>query len=244
MITKHAAAQIDRFMEQASESLVLTRYFKAEQSALRALRTAHDARDYERMARVLLPLQEARRQKRQLAADAGLAFVLTAMREAGITMPGCYLVQPPMIGAEARDARDLADRREIPAIVITREPLTRAGRWPIVAVVGTLSVRTQVEPPRPLERVEDSVTKDHSREPPPLAWFLGASEALGDAAIAKVNPKDPAAWRVDDLVQLLDAHPDHEKLHQRLAEACRAAMGEPEPTEIRRKTLFDRPVSF
>ncbi|MFN3311207.1 MAG: ABC transporter permease, partial [Thermomonas sp.] len=43
-------------------------YFAAERLCLEALELAHKACDYERMARICLPLQEARRQKRDLAA--------------------------------------------------------------------------------------------------------------------------------------------------------------------------------
>jgi hypothetical protein len=56
---------------------------------------------------------------------------------------------------------------------------------------------------------------------PDLTWFLSTGEALGDAALARIDPKDPAQWRVDDLLEMLDAVPDHEKLHQALAAACR-----------------------
>src|SRR5689334_10244420 len=63
--------QIDRMMERASTALEAMRYFEAERLASTALRRAHAAADFERMARILLPLQEARRQKRQLAVDSG-----------------------------------------------------------------------------------------------------------------------------------------------------------------------------
>lgn len=71
---------------------------------------------------------------------------------------------------------------------------------------------------------------DTGSEPPTVEWFCRAGEALGDAAIAKVNPKMPAVFRVDMLLEFLDAFPDHEKLHQRLEEAARAAVCEPMPT--------------
>nr|MCU0688956.1 hypothetical protein [Phycisphaerales bacterium] len=60
---------------------------------------------------------------------------------------------------------------------------------------------------------------------PSLAWMLAAGEALGDAAIEQVSTMN-VFQRVDELAQRLAAHPDHEKLHQRLREACEAAARE------------------
>lgn len=243
-------SQLDRLMERASKALEATRYFEAERLAATALRRAHSASDFERMARILLPLQEARRQKHQLAADSGRSFLLRKLAgmHADEMQPGCYLFQPPLIGMDARSFRETADSREVPVIIITREPLTREGQWPIVAVNGTASVRTRVAPPWKLERVETSITRDAvdgvKHGAPPVAWFEAAAEALGDAAIARLRPEDPAAWKVDDLVGFLDCHPDHEKLHQRLAEECRIATDQPLPEGRRHRPLVDDPFSF
>jgi hypothetical protein len=234
MASSKVAQQIDETMEKASEALVATRYFEAERLCVRALDRAFRASDFERMARVVLPLQEARRQKRQLAVDSGLTFLLSTVPSAEELFPGCYLLQPPVIGVEARPVRELADKRETPVLVLTREPLTRAGRWPVVAV-GAVSVRAQVDPPYPVQRVETSKTKDDAAAPPPASWFEAAAEAMGDAAIAKLKPTDPPAWRVAELLEYLEALPDHEKLHQRLAETCREAATAPPPARPRRR---------
>ncbi len=241
---------IDRLMERASLALQETKYFEAERAALTALQRAHAASDFERMARIVLPLQEARRQKHQLAADSGTTALLRKMGavHADEIEPGCYLFQPPLIGIDARNFRESADSAQVPVIVITREPMTREGKWPIVAVNGTISVRTRVDPPWKLERVEKSITKDAvdgvAFGAPPVVWFEAAAEALGDAALARLKPEDPAAWKVDDLLGFLDCHPDHEKLHQRLAEECRRAMDEPLPEGRRHRPLVDDPFSF
>ncbi len=220
---------LDRVMDRASRALVATRYFEAERLCLRALEQAHRRRDYGRMARILMPLQEARRQKRQIACDAGRCELLPR-RVRGTLGPGCYLVQPPAVAVAARRFREEADRRRIPVFALCREPLTEAGLWPIVSVgSGTarrwpLVVRTRVRPPTPLERDQSSATRDPGDITPSAEWFEAAGEALGDAAIASVDPGLHPAWRVDDLMALLDAFPDHEKLHQGLEGACREAL--------------------
>ncbi len=249
--TAKSGTAIDRLMERAGSALLATRYLEAERHAARALELAFNKRDYDRMARILLPLQEARRQRRQLAVDSGRRSVIDTPRKADPPQAGLVLVQPPMIGAEARALRESLAAAGVPALVLAREPLTRDGSWPIVAVGrgvagGTpLSLRVRVAPPRHVARVETSPTRDDSDgEPPPASWFERTAEALGDAAIARVNPSDPAAWRVDDYMDCLDAHPDHEKLHQRLADACRDALHEPAPAGQRPRPPSPNPFSF
>ncbi|MEN0020335.1 MAG: hypothetical protein AAF747_05580 [Planctomycetota bacterium] len=245
-----ADRSVDGLMERASQALLKTEYFETEKLCLRALWAARRARDFERMSRIALPLQEARRQRRQIAVDAGPVAVIARTADVPKPLvPGMYLVQPPMIGAEARTLRESLFRRGVPGLVLCREPLTRDGKWPIVAV-GTQVIRCKVEPPRALERVEKgSITKDaYPQEAdgsgPSGTWFDAAAEALGDAAIAKLVPDDVPEFRVDDLLEFLDAHPDHEKLHQRLADACREAIGTPEPETERRRGLVDDEFVF
>ena len=209
-----ATASIDLMMERASEALNRMSYFEAERHAMKALERARHALDFERMSRICLPLQEARRQIRQLATDAGVrATVSKALGHGGELQPGCILLEPPRIGIEARNLRELAARREIPVMILAREPLTKTGHWPIVGVGDgnpfPISVRVKVMPP------DGGV--------PTIDWFISAQEALGDAAIAKVDPRWPADHRVDDFMELLPAVPDHEKLIQALASACAQA---------------------
>jgi hypothetical protein len=249
MSVMEGSSPIDRLMERASRALEATRYFEAERFCKDALRRAHEAADFERMARIVLPLQEARRQKRQLAIDADRCVVLgdsdLMMACVQDILPGCYLFQPPLLGIDARNFREEANGRGIPTLVLCREPLTRDGKWPLVGV-GQVSIRVRVDPPVPLERVEKRVTKDayDGSVSPDHTWFESAAEALGDAAIAKIKPEDPAAWRVDDLINALSAHPDHEKLHQRLEEACRQALTQELPEGHRHRPLASDPFSF
>ena len=210
-------ASVDEVMDAASVALTETRYFDCEALCLRALEKAYTAQDYERMARIVMPLQEARRQKRQLATDVAEkkgVFVLEerpvgAGETPGLTDPGCYLLRPPLVGADGRELRDRADRDSVPVFLLVREPTTRAGLCPVV-MIGPVTVRTQVEPP------EDP-------DCPTLAWFEAAHEALGDAAIASVPTTANHEQRVTHFYERLSTVTEHEKLHQALAEACRDA---------------------
>jgi hypothetical protein len=225
-------------MERASAALARTDYFEAESLCLKALERAIRARDFTSIARIAMPLQEARRQRRHEATDVGAVTTLREFAASGTgaaaLKPGCILIEPPMIGADARTLRALAERKRIAVMVLVREPTTASGRWPIVAVGGgtfrPAIVRVQVQPPE-----RGQITP---------AWFLSAQEALGDAAIEKVKPTWPADHRVEDLLEYLEGVPDHEKLHQALAAAAREAATQPPTPYPRRRGLLDDPFSF
>lgn len=228
-------------MDRASLALVDTRYFECERLSLRAMGLARGRRDYARMARICLPLLEARRQKRQLAIDEGrVAYVSTrAVLRRAVLRPGVYLVRPPLVGVDGRALRRLADRLRTPAVVLTCEPPTPAGSWPVVAV-GAVSVR----PRETRAMTVRTHVPSPGADPPGPDWIMLASEMLGDEAIGRVRPEDPAGHRVDDLLEFLEAHPDHEKLHQRLEEACRAAEFEPPAARTRLRPVVRDPWCF
>lgn len=254
----NAAVLIDDLMEQAVGALEMASYLEAEVLAHRALQRALEARDYERMSRICLPLQEARRQKMQLAQDAGAVTVLEAAAlKTGLRSAGMYLVQPPMTAADARALRMNADHAGVPVIVLAREPMSRSGartgKWPIAAVGPSfgaawggrdLTIRAYIDPPPGVTPTDNGATRDVLTQKVPVQWFLGACEALGDAAIARMKPEDPAAHQVEDLFELAGAWPLHEKLHQRLADSCRAAMIEPAATSERRRGAAENPWVF
>lgn len=203
-----SGTKIDALMELASSALVKTRYFEAERTCLEALTLARKAKDYERMARICMPLQESRRQKRLAALDAGVVARVDHESLTPKVKAGCYLFEPLLVAADARDLRDLADSEQVPVLVIAREPKTRLGQWP-VAMIGPVTVRTRIAPP--------------AKDKPDEAWMQAASEALGDEAIDSLELDRPAEHLVDQLLDRLATLPDHEKLHQRLEEACREA---------------------
>lgn len=210
---KDPGADIDKLMERASNALTNTDYFEAERLAGEALQTAHAANDNDRMARILLPLQEARRQKRLIAADTGkLVRLSEQLPEDEHTEPACYLIEPMLVGADARNLRDQADRLQIPTLVVCREPATREGKWPVV-MIGPITVRTHTDPPPDDE--------------PTIQWMIAASEALGDAAIARCNDIEDLTQRRDALLDRLGTCKDHEKLHQALEQTCRQLANQP-----------------
>lgn len=207
--------RIDELMEQAGLALSATRYFECESLAQDALELAFRASDYDRMSRILMPLEEARRQIRMLAADAGVAGRLDQIPGEDFALTqGCWLIEPTLVGADGRELRRRAAEDEVPVIVIVREPKTQLGLWPIV-MVGPSTTRAYVKPPK---------------NQPDVEWFLEAGEALGDAAIDAVDPSAPPVNRVTALFEALCTIRDHDKLHQALAAACATALREETPS--------------
>lgn len=205
--------KIDKLMNEASGALAETRYFECDDRAREAFELAAQAQDYDRLGRLLLPLQEARRQIRMQAVDSGNLVVVNEypalerlMSPDATPESGCYLLEPPLVGADGRNLRDRLRESRIPALVIVHEPQTSLGLWPIV-MVGPVTVRTRIEPPDPLD----------------IPWMLEAAEALGDEALASVDPEASAAARVEYLAERLRTLWDHEKLIQAIEVACREA---------------------
>ncbi len=251
MTSEAAANPIDTLMERASRALAETRYFDAATLCTEALRQARAADDFGRMARICLPLQEARRWIRQTALETGPIRVIAGAKDIPDPLvPGCYLFQPPLVGVDARQFRLQAWERGVPVFVLCREPMNREGLWPVVGV-GEKVARVRIGPPAGVERAEGPgrpVTGDRIVAPITPEWFSDAGEALGDRAILDAEsagePDDPPAWRVDDYLDRLEACPEHEKFLQALARACRAAMGTTTPPDRRRRRGLDDPNAF
>jgi hypothetical protein len=203
--------KVDELMDAAEKALRGSKWFEAERLAQRGLELARAMEDWALMARVLLPLQEARRLRLQavMGPKAQIRLVEGEVPEEVTVETGCYLVQPPAVGADARRMRLAALRQEVPAAVLCREPRTRLGLCPVVAI-GMVTVRTKVAPPADWNA-------------PDTAWYAGAMEQLGDAAIAMLDTGLELDRQADFLASALDAVPDHEKLHQALADVCREA---------------------
>lgn len=203
--------KIDDLLSRTQEGLKHGHWFEAERLALKALAMSRQEQDFDRMASAVPPLQEARRQRLQLALEVNKITVIDSpIHEEMKIKPGCYLVQPPQVGLDARRLRLAALNHDIPVAVICREPLSREKLTPVVAISPNTTVRVKVSAPaRP--------------NSPSMSWFVAALRALGDWAIESLDTTLPIIRRIDALLELLDALPEHENLHLALESACRTA---------------------
>ena len=221
-------------MEDASQALARGEYLFAALACKDALLIAREQDDFDRMKRICLPMLEAQRYIRQHALETNTIYYIKGSADIPADPDSaCYLFAPNFVGADARRFRSAANDAGIGAFVLTREPTTSKGLWPIVAV-GERVVRIQIKPP--------------PNDTPTANWFAQASEQLGDQAITDSlnasDPDDPKQWIVDDFLDRLDACPEHEKFIKALSDACNEAINAPSTPRKRRRGLVDDPYSF
>jgi hypothetical protein len=186
--------------------------FEAERVLDRALAMSHARRDFAGMVEILELLADARgaRRKLALASRAAIRIVDDAVTDTMDIEKGRYLVQPPLVGADARRLRLLALARETPVMVICREPTAQTGEIPVVAIGPQGSIRTKVA-------AHDKTNK------PSAAWFRSALQSLGEESVLRLNPKHAADRRLDVVLDLIDTLPEDNSLHQTAIELCRQA---------------------
>lgn len=204
--------QVETLLEKTSRALEAQAWFDAERYAEKALAASRARSDWATMIEAIGQLQAARTGRRGTALIKGPVRVLDEQLEEGeVLSPGRCLVQPPLVGADARRMRLACLENDVPALVLCREPTTSLGRIPLVAIAPGTTVRTQVDPPS-------------NERKPTAGWFQTSLDALGDAAIQKIDPGQEVQRRIDAITGCLDAIPDHDGLHALLAAACKEAL--------------------
>ena len=245
------ACQLDRIMESATAALMAMDYLTCESKCLDALSIARRKQNWTYYARILLPLQEARRQRRMIAAEGSFRFGSTNL--GGDPQPwlerlgnGCIVVSQPhapeVAHAVARAAR--ASRRHV-EVLYADNPVT-APTWQLRSYAGPATTTRLPAPPADMiDRWMDPLppTQNAPHCSPvapdgpgptggqcqlnapchPADWFLNACESLGDAALNQVGPHLRASQRVEALEHCLDVVADHEIIHQRLGDAAHNA---------------------
>ena len=240
---------LNTIMERASAALADRDYAGGEAACVEALAAARRAGDWAYYHRILLPLQECRRQRRMIAVDAGALLGTFDRGGSGLVSllderpAGCAVVTNPHKPTDAGALRGEARARGLNWQVLFAETGVDAqGGWRVIAMDASgrppdPEVSCVCRPPleawrgRWVEPGGDRGARHRDTEVQALSrcgsasaadWFLDATEALGDAAIASVRAPLGGVERVAALEALLACVPDHEKLHQRLADAARA----------------------
>lgn len=219
---------LDDIMERASQALSDLDYPRCETLCLEALAQARGRGDWAGYSRVILPLQEARRQKRQAALE-GRVRLGTAQHNGDVLSlidgldAGCVVITPPLSTDNASRLDEAVRAAGRPIEVLYAQPDPDGQFWTVHTFQGQLYKALRPAPPEAMREKPlpgqvalpgDALTPAH--------WFMEANEALGNDAIAAAEvPMDPAD-RLAQLEAALSAVGDHELLHQRLADAARA----------------------
>jgi hypothetical protein len=228
---------IDNLMAQATDALTRMDYLTCEALCLRAAEAAGAAGAWDAYARVLLPLQESRRQRRLIAADGAIrlgsggldlepATMLAALKQLGAA-GGCLVVTSPARRDDAAAIERAARAERLYVEVLYAEPAGAASGSPQQwLVMSPTHERPRCQLPAPATELRDRWLVGDGGDPAAVrrrqaaAWFLAAGEALGDAALAAMDATAPAARRMAQLQAALEAVTDHELLHQRLFDAA------------------------
>ncbi len=232
-------------MEKASAALLERDYLTCELYAERALTEARRLESWDDYARILMPLQESRRQRRMIAAEGWMIFgpervqtVLDSLAASGPApgpkpyssagkQPGeiyaaQIVVTAPLGAPEARQIWKEAVRRRLWIEVLLAEgsgPSRTVRSWRDREIAASITapegcpIGSWLEPEQAVSQGKTSIS--------PSAWFQDAAETLGDAAVAMQAERSSSVAKLDRLAQAIDAVPDHEILHQRLADVAR-----------------------
>ena len=220
-------SDVHALMEDASRKLVEMDYLACEARCLEALALARSAGDWRAYARIVMPLQEARRQRRMIAADAVIQLGTAQGYEP--TDAGCVVVTSPNCANCATRWLNEAKTRGLHREVLLAEGDPAGPRWTLRSFAGP-AVSVAVEaPPSELRNHPLPPDDDRGTGTTPRHWFVRASEALGDAALAKVEAPLGTLERVEQLEEVIVACGDHELLHQALFDAA-GALAKQQPT--------------
>ncbi len=209
-------AAIDTLMQTASQQLADLDYAASETTCLDALAAARAAEDWALYARIVLPLQECRRQRRVHAADQTVQVGLA--KGADIPQTGCVVFTAPHEPADAHawQTRSRAAGRPVEALYAQA---AHRKTWRIISIVDpTLACPV----PAPYQQFPQNQPLESENKIKAGHFFISAGEALGNAALERVTAEPGSLACIDQLETAIAAVGDHEILHQRLADAARA----------------------
>jgi hypothetical protein len=215
---------LDQQMETASQALGDLDYARCESLCVDALHHARDLQDWVMYQRVLMPLQESRRQRRQAALD-GPIMLGTQSSEALVQLvdaitQGCLVVTRPCTIGDFERAVESIHRSTRPIEMLFADNTIDAARWTVTSTAGP-DIRIELDAPQD-DWLGRALSPSSMTPPTPTHWFMQASEALGDAALAAINAEPGSLAYLSALEDALACVDDHEILHQRLAAAAKA----------------------
>ncbi len=236
----NTAASITPIMEHASQLLAKMDYLGCEDRCLQAMSIACSQDKWADYARILLPLQEARRQRRMTAAEGVVRLGTTDLPGNPVPWlrrlnPGCIVVTHPHTARTADQLAQAVRRQSLYVEILFADNAASVGQWVLRSFAGPSVACVVDAPPRqwidawlnpPAARQEPAPADQTAKQP--ADWFLDACEALGDAALAEVNVPMGDRRRVRLLERCLRVVTDHEILHQTLGQAARALQATPQ----------------
>ena len=185
-------------------------WFKVELSASAAIERARRDSKWDELASAIETLSVARTRKCSAAHNGKRVRIIQSQEEAdSVHEDGRYLVQPPLVGRDAALLDNRLKQEKISCVVACREPSTKLGLCPIVALGSGVTVRVQVEEPK-------------NPEKPTCAWFDHALEELGDHIVDQAEKLNTPTRQLDFLLAHVAATPTHIGVYRAAIERCSA----------------------
>ena len=234
-------ADLQAACERGQEQLIATEYLSAAATLAGAEAAAWDAGDYDTLARLYMPLQEARRQIRLRCGEGAVAVCTTADGTGADAVldqypQGQLLVAGPASVRLASDVRRRAVERRlyVEAFLCADYPLTdpRGGR--VLVIVPTADVILPVEVPRAAPELAAALPPGSlvltAADRPPLtargtpATFAAVSalwERLHAPVLAAAEAEVDPLRRMAAFRRTIDVDPACEFAHQHLSNTAR-----------------------
>ena len=116
-------------------------------------------------------------------------------------LPGRYLIQPPLVGADARDFRLFAESKKTAILVLCREPKTKKKKYPIVSIGGSAALRAQISPPK-------------NPEKPSVGWFNDGLRALEKQFLQQLKEEKDSEKALAAILNGLQTIPHSPTIHE------------------------------
>lgn len=232
---------LNAIMERASTALQAMDYTGCEAACLEALAIARQGHRWADYARILLPLQETRRQRRMIAVEGTIrlgSWGLSGPPSCWLEQlaPGCIVVTTPHAKTAAAKLHAAARRGHHCVEVLYATADATGTTWTCSTFRGPAFHDTRPAPDdtwtdrwvrpvgagTPIPAEEAGTSSPGNPVKSAADWFVDAAEAIGDAALASLATDADLDQRLQALEQCLDGADTHEILHQRLGETARA----------------------
>lgn len=113
---------------------------------------------------------------------------------------GRYLIQPPLVGAHARDFRIHAESKKTAIEVLCREPRTRSKKAPVVSIGKSTTIRTLTSEPKDIKK-------------PSVKWFNDANLALENKFVEQLEEESSLNKQLALFITGLEVLPNSKRIH-------------------------------
>ena len=183
-------------------------WFRVEKSAISKIDIARSAKDWENLGIALQELCSARQACVKAAHNGKSVIILESMEHVDtIRSGGRFLVRPPLVGRDAALVEGALKKRGYSTIVLCREPKTKLGLCPIVALGSGVTVRTRVQEPEDPEK-------------PSCRWFDSVVQLFGEHVVKGIDRDATCQRQLDYLLAHLSAVPSHGEAYRIAIKLC------------------------